>query len=958
MWQRWPVAQSTGLLVLLVAACCAGRGAAAVTAPPTYPTPVPNRPKYPPAALPFSRRYDWRLAGVRDGAPLLPWRSFKVGRALGAEPAGGAVVYFPPGTYVLNRTITVTRPNVVLRGAGEANTTIYIPSSLTGVLGPRFHAPGGAQPKSAWAFVGGFITLSRLSSAARRRPLGKVPRGRSVRQFGRTIPVMSSSPFKVGDRVRVFVNDESTVGVCDHEGFCRRRLLHTGTAAHKGPAALRYATAAGVLTAYPNDPGMTPPWVPAQSDLVALPQMLAAGLGDEKAYGEDFEEETGGPAGAPPPPSSPNATTLPGRNATQPFEGVLWPAAAPGTIAAWLYGDGLARSGKGNFAVDKDTVTFTAKITLKNAITVTLDRRLPFPIKPSWRASVHLLVAPAQPAPLPLPAQCLVIPARFDRSQPHLEDRGYNALFLQGVRNCWVRNVRILDADNGIFMHSVDHSTIQDVLVNVTRPRTWTNLAAGPHHVSGHHPVSLLHGHHNLLSRVAVGTTYSHDITVGRATTSNVISQAAGFNLNLDHHRGGPFGNLFTDIDLGCGWRPFASSGLLENGDNSGRDEVFYNLRTTRARCPVTPKFPAPPTRVGWSTLPSCDFGPLISFVGNFSGRERCPDKKWLVISTTYRPHSAMSTQVALAGLGAMGRGIAARLAAFLSSEQAPEGYARELLVWNRSGGAATDLAAATPGCRAVPAARDLGAARLAFCCLANDEATEAVVGELLAAAGPAGDAAPRVLVNCATILPATVARLAAKAAEQGVQLLNMPVFGRPDAAAAGSLVAVPAGPAVARELLAPLLPAFAGRGVWDLGEDPSASAALKLVGNFWIVSQIEVAAQCLALAGKNGIEDAAVLRMMETFLASPIPLGYAKRISAGDYSTETGFAVDLALKDVGHMRTLARDSACPLPLADTAFNHLLSAKAKHGGTLDWGAIHLAVRDAAGLPPNSKDKSE
>ena len=32
--------------------------------------------------------------------------------------------------------------------------------------------------------------------------------------------------------------------------------------------------------------------------------------------------------------------------------------------------------------------------------------------------------------------------------------------------------------------------------------------------------------------------------------------------------------------------------------------------------------------------------------------------------------------------------------------------------------------------------------------------------------------------------------------------------------------------------------------------------------------------------------------------------------------------------------------------------------QAKHGGTLDWGAIHLAVRDAAGLPPNSKDKSE
>lgn len=44
----------------------------------------------------------------------------------------------------------------------------------------------------------------------------------------------------------------------------------------------------------------------------------------------------------------------------------------------------------------------------------------------------------------------------------------------------------------------------------------------------------------------------------------------------------------------------------------------------------------------------------------------------------------------------------------------------------------------------------------------------------------------------------------------------------------------------------------------------------------------------------------AAILRMLQTFLKSPIPLGYAQRIAAGDYSAETGFAVDLALKDVG----------------------------------------------------------
>lgn len=84
-------------------------------------------------------------------------------------------------------------------------------------------------------------------------------------------------------------------------------------------------------------------------------------------------------------------------------------------------------------------------------------------------------------------------------------------------------------------------------------------------------------------------------------------------------------------------------------------------------------------------------------------------------------------------------------------------------------------------------------------------------------------------------MLPATVKRQAADAAKAGVLYANCPVFGRPDAAAAGQLVAVPAGAPQARERLAPLLPAFAGRGVWDLGDDPAASAALKLVrGQVW----------------------------------------------------------------------------------------------------------------------------
>jgi 3-hydroxyisobutyrate dehydrogenase-like beta-hydroxyacid dehydrogenase len=71
----------------------------------------------------------------------------------------------------------------------------------------------------------------------------------------------------------------------------------------------------------------------------------------------------------------------------------------------------------------------------------------------------------------------------------------------------------------------------------------------------------------------------------------------------------------------------------------------------------------------------------------------------------------------------------------------------------------------------------------------------------------------------------------------------------------------------------------------------------------------------------------------------------------------QNGFAIDLAFKDVGHIASMARQAVCPLPLVDMASNHLLAAKAKHGGDIDWGALHLAVRDAAGLPPINKEQA-
>lgn len=156
---------------------------------------------------------------------------------------------------------------------------------------------------------------------------------------------------------------------------------------------------------------------------------------------------------------------------------------------------------------------------------------------------------------------------------------------------------------------------------------------------------------------------------------------------------------------------------------------------------------------------------------------------------------------------------MAARLQQHLAGGVA--GFSDALLVYNRTTAVAERFAAATPGCRVVKTVAELAAAAPAvvFSMLANDQATDAVLAEYLAAlkATPAAADLPPLFVNAATVLPSTVARQAADAAAAGVLYANCPVFGRPDAAAVGSLVAVPAGAPAARERLAPLLPAFAG---------------------------------------------------------------------------------------------------------------------------------------------------
>lgn len=275
------------------------------------------------------------------------------------------------------------------------------------------------------------------------------------------------------------------------------------------------------------------------------------------------------------------------------------------------------------------------------------------------------------------------------------------------------------------------------------------------------------------------------------------------------------------------------------------------------------------------------------------------------------------------------------------------------LLVFNRTRGKAEEFVATHEGAEAINNPTELAArCKITFSCLANDDALKAVFHDFVR--GRQAESSPCVYVDCSTVLPATTRYLAALAAEHNVTYCHCPVFGRPDAAAAGKLKAYVAGASEdVRMTVAGLAGVtFAQNGVLDLGPDPSHATAMKLLGNCFIVGQIELAAELLSLAEKSDLPQTAVLDLLQYITTGTIATGYQRRLAAGDYNP--GFTLDLAIKDVSHMQALAREVACPLPIADVAMGHLLSAKARHGGNLDFGAIGLAAREAAGLPSNAK----
>jgi 3-hydroxyisobutyrate dehydrogenase-like beta-hydroxyacid dehydrogenase len=178
--------------------------------------------------------------------------------------------------------------------------------------------------------------------------------------------------------------------------------------------------------------------------------------------------------------------------------------------------------------------------------------------------------------------------------------------------------------------------------------------------------------------------------------------------------------------------------------------------------------------------------------------------------------------------------------------------------------------------------------------------------------------------------------------------LVAAPVLGRPDAAAAGTLGIVPAGPPDAVARCAPLFEAI-GRRTFDGGTNPAGAAAVKLANNMVLGCAIEAMAEGFALTRKFGVEPTAFFDVLtDGLFAAPSYKVYGAIIANETYD-QVGFTTQLGLKDANLAMAAGQAASVPLPSLNVYRDSLLDAVAHGEGDKDWAVIGRVKARVSGL---------
>jgi 3-hydroxyisobutyrate dehydrogenase-like beta-hydroxyacid dehydrogenase len=236
--------------------------------------------------------------------------------------------------------------------------------------------------------------------------------------------------------------------------------------------------------------------------------------------------------------------------------------------------------------------------------------------------------------------------------------------------------------------------------------------------------------------------------------------------------------------------------------------------------------------------------------------------------------------------------------------------------LWARRPETLADFADTPARIAASPA--DLAAHSDLVCvCVVDDAGVEDVVAGVLG-----GATAGSVIAIHSTVHPDTCRRVAAKAAAQGVEVIDAPVTGGGPAAAQGRLLVMVGGDPATVERCRPVFAAHADR-VVHLG-DLGSGQVTKLLNNALFTANLGTAAGALALGRALGVDP---LRLAEVMSGGSGASFALERVGAAGGTLEriARHAGPLLTKDVRLLAGLASDAGAPTGIVGQAAGTALS---------------------------------
>ena len=199
--------------------------------------------------------------------------------------------------------------------------------------------------------------------------------------------------------------------------------------------------------------------------------------------------------------------------------------------------------------------------------------------------------------------------------------------------------------------------------------------------------------------------------------------------------------------------------------------------------------------------------------------------------------------------------------------------------------------------------------------------------------------------IDSSTNDPHELRRLAALAQAQGVETLEAPVTGGVHLAATGEITVIVGGDeAVARAHWA-LFEAM-GRSVFRVGPLGAASA-LKLITNLLAFIHLVADGEALMLARRAGLDLGQAWEVIRASSGTSfVHETEGQLILNGSY--DIGFTIDLALKDLGLARAIARAGGVPLELGAVVEGAFERARNAYGGAAPSTMVVRLLEDAVG----------